>query len=267
MLQQTQVARVEKYYEPFVRRFPDFKTLARADATDVLQAWAGLGYNRRALSLWRLAGAVVEKYYGCLPCHRAVLESLPGIGTATAGSIMAFAFNAPEPFIETNIRRVFIHFFFPGKKNVRDASIAAIVARTVDRENPREWYWALMDYGAMLGERAIKKGTENPNMRSAHYKRQPKFSGSDRELRGKILRIVLARKKVSTDLLVRELKQPRERLEKIIAGLERDGFFSGKGKSFAVVAGGTDRSAPRRTVRATPVASAINKKPRARIVS
>lgn len=226
MLQQTQVARVEKYYIPFLKRFPDFRSLADADAKDVLRAWAGLGYNRRALALWRLAADVSLKHNGRLPCRREDLESLPGIGKATAGSILAFAFNIPEPFIETNIRRVFIHFFFPGRRKVSDSAIMPIVLKTIDVQNPRIWYWALMDYGAMLGERAMKKGIENPNTRSAHYKRQSKFSGSDRELRGKILTLILARKKVSMDLLAERLQQPQKRLKKIVMGLEREGFPS-----------------------------------------
>ena len=230
MLQQTQVARVEKYYGPFVRRFPDFCSLVRSDARDVVRAWAGLGYNRRALSLWRLAIAVSEKYDGRLPCQRDTLEKLPGIGKATAGAIMAFAFNMPEPFIETNIRRVFIHFFFPGWKKVNDAAIMPIVVRALDRDNAREWYWALMDYGAMLGRYAAKKKIRNPNVRSAHYKRQSKFSGSDREVRGKILRILLAREKVSVDAVAREFKQPPKRLRKIITDLIREGFLSKKGR-------------------------------------
>ena len=243
MLQQTQVARVEKYYGPFLRRFPDFRLLARSDARDVVRAWVGLGYNRRALSLWRLAVAVSEKYDGRLPCHRDALEKLPGIGKATAGAIMAFAFNMPESFIETNIRRTFIHFFFPGRKKVSDAAIMPIVARTLDHDNPREWYWALMDYGAFLGLRAVKKKIRNPNIRSAHYKRQSKFSGSDRELRGKILRILLARRKISVDLLAREFALPPERLRKIVADLIREGFLSKKGRmvSFSKLRHGDDR--------------------------
>lgn len=228
MLQQTQVARVEKYYGPFIRRFPDFESLARADARDVLRAWAGLGYNRRALSLWRLAVAVSEKYNGRLPCHPDALRALPGIGKSTAGAIMAFVFNVPEPFIETNIRRVFIHFFFPNRKKVNDDEIMLVVEEMLDCDNPREWYWALMDYGAMLGSRAVKKEIRNPNAQSAHYKRQSKFSGSDRELRGKILRILLSRKKVSVDFCIKELKQPHKRFEKIVKGLVFDGFLSEK---------------------------------------
>ena len=112
MLQQTQVVRATEYYKKFLKRFPNFRSLARAKTGDVLAAWQGLGYNRRAMFFKRTAEIVVEQYGGRLPHTRAALESLPGIGRGTSGSLMAFAFNEPEIFIETNIRRVFIHFFF-----------------------------------------------------------------------------------------------------------------------------------------------------------
>lgn len=190
MLQQTQVSRVEGFYGRFLARFPDFRSLAHARPSDVLAVWQGLGYNRRALSLKRLAEAVVRDHGGRLPEDRAALEGLPGIGKGTSGSLMAFVFNRPEPFIETNIRRAFIHYFFPRtKRGVTDAEIERYIQRTMDRAHPREWYWALMDYGAALGKTAV-----NPNRRSAHYKRQSAFKGSDRELRGRILRYLLSRK-------------------------------------------------------------------------
>lgn len=111
MLQQTGVERVREKYEPFVRRLPDFSTLAAAPLKDIMTIWQGLGYNRRALSLKRLAGVVMERHSGRLPQDRGSLLELPGVGEATAGAIMAFAFNVPAVFIETNIRRVFIHCF------------------------------------------------------------------------------------------------------------------------------------------------------------
>ncbi len=226
MLQQTQVSRVLKYYEPFLQKFPDFQSLAGAKIEDVLRVWQGLGYNRRALSLRKLAGIVMEQHGGRLPRNRKELELLPGIGKGTAGALLAFAFNVPEPFIETNIRRVFIRFFFPRRKKIDDAEIMKMVARAIDHKNPREWYWALMDYGAMLGGQAMKKEGKNSNARSVHYKKQSPFSGSDRELRGKILRILLSRKEITVDFLVLETKKPHKHLEKVIAGLERDGFCS-----------------------------------------
>ena len=164
MLQQTQVSRVVGFYENFIKKFPDVRTLAGAKTAEVLKAWQGLGYNRRALALQRLAKEVVEKYQGKLPHEKEKLVALPGIGEYTAGAVRAFAFNQPEIFIETNIRRVFIHFFFPRRQKVTDTEIVRYSERTLDRKNPREWYFALMDYGAMLGN-----STQNPNHRSAHY--------------------------------------------------------------------------------------------------
>ena len=224
MLQQTQVARVEEYYKKFLKRFPHFRALARAKQSDVLKAWQGLGYNRRALFLKRSAEIVVKQYGGKLPHDRVALESLPGIGRGTSGALRAFAFNKPEIFIETNIRRVFIHFFFKKQKNVTDAALERYIERSVDRKNPREWYWALMDYGA-----AMKNA--NPNRRSAHYKKQSAFAGSDRELRGKIVHSTLSQKrnKLSAKELLKALAIPRERFISIIARLEREGFVVMKG--------------------------------------
>jgi A/G-specific adenine glycosylase len=241
MLQQTQAARVEKYYEKFIKRFPSFRALARARQGDVLKSWQGLGYNRRAMFLKRAAEIVVARHAGHLPRERATLEQLPGVGKGTSGSLMAFAFNKPEIFIETNIRRVFIHFFFPKRRNVTDAELTRHIKRSVDRKNPREWYWALMDYGAAMSAAgaAMPVGTipavvaprANPNRRSAHYKKQSPFTGSDRELRGKIMRSTLSQKrnKMSAKELLKELAVSRERFIDIIEDLTKEGFIVGKG--------------------------------------
>lgn len=230
MLQQTQVARVEEYYKKFLKRFPDFKTLARARVGDVLRAWQGLGYNRRAMFLKRAAEIVMAEYGGRLPRERAALERLPGIGKGTSGSLMAFAFNQPEIFIETNIRRVFIHFFFPRRRRVTDVELERYIKESVDEKNPREWYWALMDYGAAMGARA------NPNRRSAHYKKQSAFVGSDRQLRGMIMQSTLSQKRnrMSVKELLKRTAVPRERFFGIIDNLIREGFIVRKGDSIYI---------------------------------
>jgi A/G-specific adenine glycosylase len=235
MLQQTQVSRVEKYYKKFIKRFPNFGALARAKTSDVLLVWQGLGYNRRAMFLKRSAEIVVAQYGGRLPRERAALETLPGVGKGTSGSLMAFAFNKPEVFIETNIRRVFIHFFFPKRRKVTDAELERYIERSVDRKNPREWHWALMDYGAMMstGETAMPGVVPraNPNRRSAHYKKQSPFAGSDRESRGKIIHSTLSQKRnrMSVKELLKELAIPRERFIAIIKNLAKEGFIVRKG--------------------------------------
>ena len=234
MLQQTQVMRVGEYYERFIKRFPDFAALARARQSDVLKAWQGLGYNRRAIFLKRAAEIVVGQHAGRLPRERAALEQLPGVGKGTSGSLMAFVFNKPEIFIETNVRRVFIHFFFPKRRAVTDAELERYIERSTDKENPREWYWALMDYGAAMSVACGSAASAlrvNPNRRSAHYKKQSPFAGSDRELRGKIMRSTLSKKrnKMSVRELLKELAVPRERLIGIIKDLIREGFIVKKG--------------------------------------
>jgi A/G-specific adenine glycosylase len=234
MLQQTQVSRVEKFYPIFVKQFPNFRALAHAKTADVLRAWQGLGYNRRALLLQRLAQAVLKNHAGKLPRDRATLESLPGIGKGTSGSLAAFAWGEPAVFIETNIRRVFIHHFFPNRRKVTDKEIEPLVSRSVDRMSPREWYWALMDYGAMLGETSRSRASENPNIRSKHYARQSAFAGSDRELRGKLLKIFLHGKKIAAATMATSLNESSARVTKIVGGLVREGFLIRKGKYFSI---------------------------------
>jgi A/G-specific adenine glycosylase len=186
MLQQTQVERVALKYEPFINAFPDVWSLARAPLRDIMAAWQGLGYNRRALALQRIARRLVAEFDGSLPDSVDTLRTFPGIGEATAGALAAFAFNQPVVFIETNIRRVFLHFFFPGQSGVRDREILPLVDQTLDRKQPRPWYYALMDYGSML-----KRAAPNPNRRSAHHQRQAPFADSDRQIRGLILKALL----------------------------------------------------------------------------
>ncbi len=145
----------------------------------------------------------------------------PGIGPGTAGSIAAFAFNKPVVFIETNIRRVFIHHFFPDAEAVDDAELYPLIEAALDKTNPREWYYALMDYGAFLATTV-----SNPNRRSQHYTRQSKFEGSDRQIRGELIRILLEFPVLTAeDILRRFPDEPSERIIKLLAQLTKEGFF------------------------------------------
>lgn len=220
MLQQTQVERVISKYEQFIIRFPELFSLAEADLQSVLQAWQGLGYNRRAVALRETAKRVISDYAGELPRTAHELIQLPGIGSATAGAILAFAYDIPTAFIETNIRRVFIHFFFPGRENVKDSEILPLVEETLDRKDPRQWYYALMDYGTML-----KNKIPNPNRRSAHYARQSPLEGSDRQIRSKILKALLSLGPMEEQELIRETGQDPDRVLRILKGMEAEGFL------------------------------------------
>jgi A/G-specific adenine glycosylase len=229
MLQQTQVERVLNKYGQFITVFPDFSALAGASLKEVLEIWQGLGYNRRALALKECASIVANDFGGKLPSSRDTLLTFPGIGNATASALCAFAFDQPTILIETNIRRVFIHFFFHGMVRVKDAEIIPLVECTLDDSCPREWYYALMDYGVML-----KGKGENPNRRSAHYKKQSPFQGSNRQVRGLILKTLTTGRALSKRQLMRELDISAEKVTTVLIELEREGFIEKRGDIYAL---------------------------------
>jgi A/G-specific adenine glycosylase len=229
MLQQTQVERVIEKYSRFVERFPDVASLAKATLKEILEAWQGLGYNRRAISLMKLAGIIISEYQGKLPANAEDLMKLPGIGRATAGCLLAFAFCTPSVFIETNIRRVFIHHFFQDREGIHDNEIMPLVEATLDRKNPRDWYYALMDYGSLL-----KKEIENPNKKSAHYTRQAPFEGSDRKIRGAILKTLIKKTSMTEKDIITNIGSETERTKKILSALVKEGFIIRTGKTFRI---------------------------------
>lgn len=229
MLQQTQVERVIEKYEQFLSAFPDFPFLAQAPLKKVLSAWQGLGYNRRALALKYIAQDVMKTFHGIFPSSEDILVKFPCIGKATAGAVAAFAFHKPSVFIETNIRRVFIHFFFRDKENVRDTDIFPLIEKTLDTSDPRQWYYALMDYGSMLA-----KQKQNPNRKSAHYQQQSPFKGSHRQLRGMVLRAIIAQPSVTESMLLKKLNKAPERVREALLQLQKEGFIQKKGRQFTI---------------------------------
>lgn len=231
MLQQTQVERVIDKYSAFLAVFPDFSSLATAPLPELLRLWQGMGYNRRALSLRALACQIVSEHHGELPSDRDILMTLPGIGPYTAGAIMAFAFNKPVVFMDTNIRRVFIHEFFQDRESIHDDELLPLVQQTLDRQNPRKWYNALMDYGSTL-----KRKQGNPNQRSAHYTLQSPFENSNRQVRGRILKVLLSASPLTlTEVRIAEATgMERERVKKNLGDLEKEGFIKKEGMEYAI---------------------------------
>ena len=219
MLQQTQVPRVATMYPKFMERFPDIYALANADQAELLAAWQGMGYNRRALNLRKLANVIVDEFGGEIPDDPMILKTLPGIGPATSCSIAAFAFDRPVVFIETNIRRVFIHYFFDDGVTVDDQELLPLVTAMLPT-NSREWYWALMDLGT-----ALKTSVKNPNQRSRHYTKQKAFAGSDREIRGGVLKRMLEQKSGSPEVYAKEMNEDAERVRGIMDKMVGEGFF------------------------------------------
>ena len=239
MLQQTQTTRVDGRWQRWLERFPTVDALAAADAADVLDEWQGLGYNRRALSVLRAAQAV-SAAGGMMPAETAALEALPGIGPATAAGIRAFAFDLPGVYLETNVRTVFLHELYPNAESVPDRELVPLVRDTCPpdasdpEDDPRTWYYALLDYGAYL-----KRTVPNPSRRSRGHTRQSRFEGSHRQKRAELLRVLLAHRgdeaggadfeTIFQELVSAELQAGRNAIGEpdvraLLDELEREGF-------------------------------------------
>jgi A/G-specific adenine glycosylase len=217
MLQQTQVERVVAKYLTWIRRWPDWHTLARATRQDLLAAWSGLGYNRRALYLGEIAKVVVSRFGGDMPSDPEVLQKLPGIGRYTSRAIAIFAFNRPLIAIDTNIRKVLIHEFSLSP----DTSLSdfeALALRLLPPGRSREWHNALMDYARIAIRRDLAA--------IAPVSRQSQFKGSRREIRGAIIRRLTNRQRVSIERLARELTRTSADVRDAALTLAQDGIVA-----------------------------------------
>lgn len=215
MLQQTQVDRVIPKFNAFIERFPDEWTLSDASLADVLVLWQGLGYNRRAKFLHEASKAVVAG--GSFPNDATGLMALPGVGKNTAGAILAYAYNQPAIYVETNVRAVYIHHFFNDIDAVDDKAIHEMIEQTIDKQHPREFYWALMDYGSWLKKQGVR-----PNQ-SRHYKKQSPLKGSVREVRGQIIKQLTDGDTKILDL--QAIFTGDKRFDSAINGLIKDGLI------------------------------------------
>jgi A/G-specific adenine glycosylase len=226
MLQQTQTSRVARYYDNWLQRFPTIDALAAASTSDVLEAWQGLGYNRRALALKRLANQVSETAGGILPTTYDDLLALPGIGPATAAGVLAFAQDSPAPYLETNVRTVFLHHFFPATEGVSDKELLLLVREAGERVHARNisartWNYALLDYGVEL-----KRTLPNPSRRSKHHSRQSAYEGSNRQKRAALLAAVLADPGHPTAEYARACAYDLEVTEDVLGQLATEGFIT-----------------------------------------
>ncbi len=226
MLQQTQVPRVLPKFQQFIGQFPNAYALAHASLAEVLTAWNGLGYNRRAKFLWQAAQMVEQDWHGTFPHEVLQLQKLPGVGANTAGAVATYSFNRPEIFVETNVRTVFIHHFFHDQTAVADKEILDLVKATCDRDNPRDWFWALMDYGTYL-----KQSVGNLARHSKTYAKQSPFEGSRRQLRGAIIRVLLEQPRTQTELAAVLVDG---RLDTVLHDLTKEGLVKQTGELFAI---------------------------------
>ena len=234
MLQQTQTARVERYFETWMERFPVLDALAAASTADVLEAWQGLGYNRRALALKHAADEVCEHHGGVLPANAQELQALPGIGAATAAGVLAFAYDTFAVYLETNVRTVLLHELYPEEDGVSDRELNELLVRVNERVaargiGARSWNYALLDYGAYL-----KKIYPNPSRRSKHHSQQSPYEGSRRQKRARLLGAVLATPGQTTEDLAELFGYNEELAESILVDLAQEGFIVHRSGTWSV---------------------------------
>ena len=215
MLQQTQVDRVLPRYRSWIKKWPTWRRLAVAGTRELLEMWSGLGYNRRALYLGRLAQTMVNDFGGKLPDDPAILGTLPGIGPYTARAVLIFAFNRPLVAIDTNIRRVLIHEFgLPD--TVSQAQLESLAGRLLPRKRSREWHNALMDYSRLALPARI------PGV--PPLSRQSRFVGSQRQVRGEIIRQLVGKQRITLRVIARDLDLPLEAVRSAARSLAEDGI-------------------------------------------
>ncbi len=225
MLQQTQVERVKIKFAEFIKHFPTIRSVAQADKIEILKVWQGLGYNRRALFIKRACEEIIDKHKGIFPKDFITLQTLPGIGPSTAGAICAFAYNQPVNFIETNVRAVILHFFFKDKEKVSDKEVMSVLEKVTPSDtSPRDWYYALYDYGTFLKKTLGKKKTAL-HQKSKHYNKQSKFEGSFRQKRANVLSLKLSTPEISDVEILSKLKITDQDLEDVYHSLTKDGLI------------------------------------------
>lgn len=178
ILQQTQVSRGGPAWQAFVARFPTVEALAAASPADVLRAWRGLGYNRRAINLQRAARIVVEELGGRFPTTVAELERLPGVGPYTARAVASIAFGRPVGAVDTNVRRVIGRVVAGDAAGLAPGDVQAIADGLAAVDRPAAWTHALMDLGATVCRPRDPRCAACPVARQCRYARDTARAGS-----------------------------------------------------------------------------------------
>jgi A/G-specific adenine glycosylase len=244
MLQQTQVARVVSAFQEFMRRFPTVRSLAAAPRHEVLRAWSGLGYNRRAVSLSESARLIVGDHGGRVPSAPEMLRSLPGVGAYTAAAVASLAFGLPVATLDTNAARVVARARLgaePHELGRKALEVAA--ADWLDPGDPGAWNQALMDLGrevckpgprcevcplsgACAFRAARRTSTVSP-------RRRPPFPGSIRRVRGAVVRELRDRASMSVGVVARQIGEPSDRVAEAVRALVREGLVEASAAAIA----------------------------------
>lgn len=223
MLQQTQVSRVINYFNSFIEKFPTFKALSQAPQSAILESWSGLGYNRRAMYLHQGAKIITEQYKEFIPDSVKILKKIKGIGEYTASALVTYSYNRPTLFVETNIRTVCFSIFeqYFSEEKISDKQLIELIEQIIDKENPREWYYAMMDLGTELKKILPKAHLK----KSSSYQKQSLFVGSMRAIRGKIIKILTNNNQQKVIRKELELLCNDQRADSCITNLIKEGLI------------------------------------------
>jgi A/G-specific adenine glycosylase len=235
MLQQTQASRVAPAYGSFLARFPTVHSLAGARLRDVVTAWQGLGYNRRAMALWEAARTVVRDHEGRVPDDPVEMERLAGVGPYTAAAVSSVAFGSPVAAVDTNTRRIVARFFLGAEPDdVTPREIQELADAWLDRRDPGAWNQAVMDLGrercrprprcGACPLRAVCRFAAEGREPAHTRRRHPAFEGSLRQVRGAVVRTLIGREGASLATLSRETGVPLERVGQAVSALAADGL-------------------------------------------
>jgi A/G-specific adenine glycosylase len=260
MLQQTQASRVVPVFRAFVRQFPSLRALAWAPRRDVVSAWSGLGYNRRAVSLHQAARVILADHAGRVPRDAGVLQTLPGVGPYTAAAVAALAYGEPVAAVDTNVRRIVARVRFGcDADDVAPGDIEAAASAWLDRRDPAAWNQALMDLGRDICKPAPRcaecpiardcafrvSGGRSPRQDGPDRKKakQPAFEGSFRQVRGLVVRELTQGPEsgVTVARLARRCNEPIDRVAKAVRALAGDGLVSAGPAALSGHAGGRVR--------------------------
>jgi A/G-specific adenine glycosylase len=249
MLQQTQASRVALRFPAFIERFPTARDLGSATEGDVLAAWSGLGYNRRALALRKAAAIVARAGW---PSEVRTLQNLPGIGPYTARAVASLAFGQPVGVVDTNVRRWLVRRFgldpATGAKDLQ--AIADRLAGVGDQTDAAAWTHATMEFGASICTTRLPAcgrcpiAADCPSRDKAArvpVARQPRFSGSDRARRGALVHALTQAPAHSLTLAAARRLCPDGDFQRIVDGLDRDGLAHRSGGRLHL--GGREESA------------------------
>lgn len=247
MLQQTGADRIARRWADFVERWPTPEACAAADLSELLDAWAGLGYPRRVRNLREAARVIVADHGGRMPAELDALLALPGIGPYTARAVLAFAFEHDVAVLDTNVGRILARL--EGRRlTTKEAQAAA--DNLVPEGEGWAWNQAMLDLGAIVcGKRSAKcdacpvsewcawrgRGADPAEASAAVSTRQAPYEGSDRQLRGEVLRVVTSSPTAAADVATRlSIRWAKERVERVLDDLIAEGFVERIGQSVKI---------------------------------